>query len=163
MYKNSELGILSLTTKMQRLCEILRNDARMVYRKYDAKFMNKWYPVILILSKQPPMSLTELASELNYAHPSVIQLVNEIEEEGLIRSSQHKKDNRKRMVSLTIKGEKVMKNIFPFARAMAQALNQITKTENNIIKAINEVEEQLRRENFYSRVDKILEKKTITV
>ena len=154
-----EHNILSIAVRLQRLCDSLRKDAGLIYKKYNANFMNKWYPVLIVLNDKSSISLTELASELGYAHPSVIQLVNEMEEEKLIKSSTHKKDKRKRIVSLTPNGEKLRENILPFATAMAQSLISITKTENNIMKAIEEVEAQLEKESFYKRVNKILDKK----
>lgn len=156
---NQDFSILSITVRLQRLCDTLRKDAGSIYKKYNANFMNKWYPVLIVLHDKSSMNLTELAVELGYAHPSVIQLVNEMEEEKLIKSVNHKKDKRKRIVSLTPKGQKVRENILPFANAMAQALNKITKTENNIVQALEEVETQLRKESFYTRVNQILEKK----
>lgn len=158
---NHEFGILSITVRLQRLCDILRKDARTIYKKYDATFMNKWYPVLILLYEKSSVSLAELASELGYAHPSVIQMVNEMEEEKLIKSTNHKKDKRKRMVSLTPKGKKLRENILPFAIAMTQVLDKITKTENNIIKSLEEVEAQLQKESFYTRVNKILQKNNL--
>lgn len=156
---NQELDILSITVKLQRLCDLLRKEAGLIYKKYNANFMNKWYPVLINLNKNSSSCLTELASEIGYAHPSVIQLINEMEEEKLIKSTPHKKDKRKRMVSLTSKGEKLRENILPFAEAMAQSLYNVTKSENNVMKAIEEVEAQLQKESFFKRVDKILQKK----
>ena len=121
--------------------------------------MNKWYPVLVTLTQNSSMSVTELSLKLGYAHPSVIQLVNEMEEEKLIRSAPHRKDRRKRMVSLTSKGEKLRETILPYAEAMAASLHVITATHNNIMRAIAEVEEQLQKESFFKRVDKILQKK----
>ena len=157
--KPNEHRILSIAVRLQRLCDTLRKDAGFIYKKYNAGFLNKWYPVLIVLHDRSSISVTELAAELGYAHPTVIQLVNEMEENKLIKSAGHKKDKRKRLVSLTSKGHELRERILPFAAAMAQSLNKITKTENNIMLAIEEVEAQLRKESFYSRVNKILEKK----
>jgi len=151
-------NILSISVRLQRLCDTLRKDAGIIYKKYNLNFLNKWYPVLIVLHDRSSISLTELSEELGYAHPTVIQLVNEMEEEKLIKSISHKKDKRKRMVSLTPKGQKVRERILPYAKVMAQALNKITDTENNIMQSLDEVEAQLRKESFYSRVNKILEK-----
>ncbi len=155
---NQQHKILSITVRLQRLCDLLRKDASLIYKKYNANFINKWYPVIITIDKNSSFSLTELASALGYAHPSVIELVNEMEKEKLIKSTAHKKDKRKRIISLTSKGEKLRESILPFVEAMAESLNQFTKTENNIMKALEEVEAQLKKESFFSRVNKILVK-----
>src|ERR1043165_7319515 len=95
----NELGLLGLASRLQRLSDTLRKDAAAIFKKYNANFTLKWYPVVLVLSRRSSVSLAELASELKYAHPSIIQLINETVEDKLVRSTSHKKDGRKRMIS----------------------------------------------------------------
>jgi len=158
----NELGPMGIASRLQRMSDSLRKDTAAIYKKYDSNFTMKWYPVIIVLSRKPSVSLAELATELLYAHPSVIQLINEMEKEKLVRSASHKKDARKRMVSLTQKGAMIMEEIAPFVSATEQAIIKLIKTENNLLKALEEVEVQLNKESFFKRVDKILEKETIT-
>jgi DNA-binding MarR family transcriptional regulator len=153
----TEFDILSLTVRLDKLADTLRRDASLIYTNYNANFMNKWYPVLIKIHSENEISLTELSTELGYAHPSIIQLVNEMETEKLIKSSAHKKDKRKRIVTLTSKGRKTLKSILPFANAMTQALLNATNTKNNITKAILELENELKKESFYERITTILE------
>ena len=75
----NQLGIIAISSRLKRLSDSLLKDAAKIYKKYDADFMMKWYPVLIYLSLKSPLSLAEIASALSYAHPSVIELINEME------------------------------------------------------------------------------------
>lgn len=75
-----ELGIIAISSRLKRLSDTFLRDAAQIYKKYDATFMFKWYPALNALNKKSPLNLTELATALNYMHPSVIELINEMEE-----------------------------------------------------------------------------------
>jgi DNA-binding MarR family transcriptional regulator len=155
----NELGLLGMASRLQRLADMLRKDAAAIFRKYNSDFNIKWYPVILVVSRQIQVSLSELASELKYTHPSIIQLINEMEDERLVRSSDHKKDGRKRMISLTEKGRRKMEEIKPIVAGFEKVMAEITDTENNLLLALEEVERELRKESLFEREAKLLERK----
>jgi DNA-binding MarR family transcriptional regulator len=155
-----ELGLLGLASRLQRLSDTLRKDATAIFNKYKANFTVKWYPVLLALSRRSPVNLAELASELKYTHPSIIQLVNEMEEEKLVKSASHKKDGRKRMVTLTEKGSRKMEEIKPIVAAFEKVMTEITDTRHNLLKAVEEVEKQLQIESLFEREARLLKKET---
>jgi DNA-binding MarR family transcriptional regulator len=157
----NELGLLGMATRLQRLAEMLRKDAAAIFRKYNSDFNIKWYPVILVVSRRTQVSLSELASELKYTHPSIIQLINEMEDERLVRSSDHKKDGRKRMISLTEKGRRKMEEIKPIVAGFEKVMAEITDTENNLLLALEEVERELKKESLFEREAKLLERKAV--
>jgi DNA-binding MarR family transcriptional regulator len=157
----NELGLLGIASRMQRLGDMLRKDAAAIFKKYNSDFNIKWYPVILVVSRQTQVSLSELASELKYTHPSIIQLINEMEDEKLVRSSDHKKDGRKRMISLTEKGKRKMEEIKPIVAGFEKVMAEITDTENNLLKALEEVESELKKESLFEREAKLLERKVV--
>jgi len=157
----NELGLLGMASRLQRLSDTMRKDAAAIFEKYNANFAVKWYPVILVLSRRSPVSLSELASDLKYTHPSIIQLINEMEEDKLVRSAGHKKDGRKRMVSLTEKGTRKMEEIKPIVAAFEKVMAEITDTKNNLLKAVEEVENNLKKETLFERESRLLEKERV--
>lgn len=156
--KNEIIPLLVITVRLQKLCDRLRGDAVKFYKKHNAGFMNKWYPVFIAFDEAGEYTVTGLAIRLGYAHTSVLQTVNEMEERKLIKSVVHKKDNRKRVLQLTTKGAALKEKILPFATAMAEALQEITDTKNNIYLALNEIEAKLNSESFLNKSERKLKK-----
>lgn len=146
-----ELGILALSTRLQRLSEQLRKDGALLYKTYEIDFEPKWFPVIYTLHHKQPLGVVELATEIGYTHPSTISLLKELEKQKLIRSKKDKKDERKRLIQLTTKGEELIAKMQPVWQLMTRILSEVTDTENNLLKAITEAEEQLKQQSFIQR------------
>ena len=146
-----ELGILALSTRLQRLSEQLRKDGALLYKTYEIDFEPKWFPVIYTLHHKQPLGVVELATEIGYTHPSTISLLKELEKQKLIRSKKDKKDERKRLIQLTAKGEELIAKMQPVWQLMTRILSEVTDTENNLLKAITEAEDQLKQQSFIQR------------
>jgi DNA-binding MarR family transcriptional regulator len=155
----NEIGSLGLATRMQKISDSIRKEASQIYKEHGIEFESKWFPVVYLLRRKSPMSVVEIANELGYAHPSVIALINELQAKKLVRSASHKKDGRKRLLSLTPKAVVMVKKMEPLWDKMVQVNNSITNNKNNLLKAIEEAEEQLSGESFYDRMQKLLKKK----
>lgn len=146
-----EIGALAISTRLQRLSEQLRKDGAQIYKSYDIDFEPKWFPVIYTLSRKEVLSVVEIANEIGYTHPSTISLLKELEKEKIIRSKKDKLDERKRLLMLTTKGHELIAKMKPVWEVMITALNDINDTQNNLMKAINEVEEKLAKQSFLQR------------
>ncbi|SFM80134.1 DNA-binding transcriptional regulator, MarR family [Chitinophaga sp. YR627] len=147
-----ESGILAISTRLQRLSDQLRKDGTLIYKAFNIDFEPKWFPVIYTLHHKPEISVVELAAEIGYAHPSTISLLKELEKEKLIESKKDANDERKRLLKLSSKGRALVTRMQPVWLAMTDALKELTDTQNNLMKAIDEVEEQFAMKGFYERV-----------
>lgn len=146
-----ESGILAISTRLQRLSDQLRKDGAALYKAYGIEFEPKWFPVIYTLHHKQVLGVVELASEIGYAHPSTISLLKELEKHKIIRSKKDKKDERKRLVQLTPKGEELIIKMKPVWQVMVTALTAIADTQNNLLKAITEAEENMKQQSFLQR------------
>ncbi|MHA4807059.1 MarR family winged helix-turn-helix transcriptional regulator [Flavitalea flava] len=144
-------GILAISTRLQRLGDQLRKDGHLIYKACGIDFEPKWFPVIYILKQKPVLSVVEIAQEIGYSHPSTISLLKELEKLKLIRSRKDKMDERKRLLSLTDKGKTLVGQMKPVWIIMEEALASLTDTTNNLMKAIEEVEQQMERQSFFQR------------
>jgi DNA-binding MarR family transcriptional regulator len=147
----NSVGTLALSTRLQRLSEQLRKDGALLYKEYHIDFEPKWFPVIYTLYQRKKLNIIEIASEIGYSHPSTISLLKELEKEKIVQSKKDKKDERKRMVSLTTKGEALVSDMLPVWSIINKALEEIIDNENNLLKAINEAEEKIKRSSFFQR------------
>jgi len=154
-----ESGILAISTRMQRLSEKLRKDGFLIYKANGINFEPKWFPVIYTLHHKPLLSVVELAAEIGYTHPSTITLLKELEKEKLIRSKKDKNDERKRLLQLSDKGKKLVEQMQPVWQIIIAAITEITDTQNNLMKAIDEVEQQLQDKSFFERAKTLMSDK----
>jgi DNA-binding MarR family transcriptional regulator len=152
----NELGILAIATRLQRLAEQMRKDGLLIYKAHGVDFEPKWFPVIYTLHVKPVLSVVELSAEIGYSHPSTITLLKELEKQKLIKSGKDKTDERKRLVQLTEKGKALINQMKPVWQIMIAASTQLTETKNNLMKAIEEVEQQMELQSFYQRAKVIM-------
>ena len=152
-----ESGILAISTRLQRLSEQIRKEGLLLYKAFGIEFEPKWFPVIYTLQFKSPLSILELASEIGYAHPSTISLLKELEQQKLISSLRDKTDERKRLIILTGKAWELIEKMKPVWEVMIKVLSEVTETENNLLKALNETEEQLREKSFFERTQGLIE------
>ncbi|CAM3540528.1 MarR family winged helix-turn-helix transcriptional regulator [Flavobacterium chungbukense] len=150
-----EIGILAISTRLQRLSEQFRKDGALIYKSFDIDFEPKWFPVIYTLHIKEMLSVVEIANEIGYSHPSTISLLKELEKQKLISSKKDKQDERKRLIILTPKGKELVTKMQPVWKVMKKALNEITDNQNNLLKAIEEAEQKLASQGFLQRISEI--------
>ncbi|WP_343585888.1 MarR family transcriptional regulator [Flavobacterium sp.] len=150
-----EIGILAISTRLQRLSEQLRKDGALVYKSFDIDFEPKWFPVIYTLHIKEMLSVVEIASEIGYSHPSTISLLKELEKQKIISSKKDKLDERKRLIVLTAKGKELVLKMQPVWTIMKNALNEIADNQNNLLKAIEEAEQKLATQGFFQRISEL--------
>lgn len=151
----NQAGILAISTRLQRLSDQIRKDGLLIYKANGINFEPKWFPVVYSLYIKSVWSVVELAAEIGYSHPSTISLLKELEKEKLIRSSRDKADERKRLVRLTDKGKVLVEQMQPVWAIMTAAVTELTDTTNNLMKAINEVEKQMKQKSFFERAQRL--------
>jgi len=142
-----ESGILAIATRLQRLSDLLRKDGVLIYKANGIDFEPKWFPVIYTLHLRSVLSVVEIANE--------ISLLKELEKVKLIRSKKDKADERKRLIQLTPKGQELIEQMKPVWDLMIAALTELTTTQNNLLLAISEVEEQMKRLSMFERAKRI--------
>jgi DNA-binding MarR family transcriptional regulator len=146
-----EIGVLALSTRLQRLSEQLRKDGALVYKSFDIDFEPKWFPVIYTLHIKEMLSVVEIANEIGYTHPSTISLLKELEKLKIISSKKDKLDERKRLIVLTTKGKELVVKMQPVWNLIRNVLTEISDNQNNLLKAIEEAEQKLASQSFFQR------------
>ena len=151
----NQAGILAISTRLQRLSDQIRKDGLLIYKANNIDFEPKWFPVIYSLHVKTVLSVVEIAAEIGYSHPSTISLLKELEKQKLIRSGRDKTDERKRLIRLTDKGKVLVEQMQPVWKIMTAAVTELTDTANNLMQAIDEVEEQMKQKSFFERAQRL--------
>lgn len=151
-----DLGSLYLASRLERLSENLKKDATLIFKEHFKGIKYKWYPTLYTIHIKSYISIVELANELSYAHPTIIETLKEMEYENLIQSSVDKTDNRRRILTLTPKGKRMILKILPITKAFEKAVTDLMQSKHHLLKSIEDVESKLKKENFFNRVNKII-------
>jgi DNA-binding MarR family transcriptional regulator/GNAT superfamily N-acetyltransferase len=153
-----KLGVLALGSRLKRLSDVLMQDVEKVYKHFNLEFEPKWFPVFYLLSENGSLSIMAISEELEVSHPGVIQIIKELEKQGLVFSEKDAQDNRKRLVSLTEKGRNLVPQLEPVWQAFINTnLKNLQLQKHNLLYAIEEMEELLKEKNQYQRIMETIE------
>jgi DNA-binding MarR family transcriptional regulator len=152
-----ELGPLALASRLRRLLHTLTSDGEKVYQSLNIKFKIKWFPVLHLLANHAPLSLMRVAEALGMAHPSAIEVIDDLTKEGLILSQRSKSDRRQRDLSLSTKGKRVYDLLQPVWEAFEKAGREATtECGNDFLESIEKMERALNDRSMYERIMKRL-------
>ncbi len=152
-------GYLAISTRLQRLADQLRRDGAQIYQHFGIEFEPKFWPVLYTLSRRSPMGVLDLANEIGYAHPSVIALLREMEQQKWLRSRKDSTDARRRLLYLSPLALELVVKMEPIWEIIREALEEIGEGETPLLRAIVEVEERVARERFSDIAKRIAQQK----
>jgi len=155
----SQFGSLALGARLRRLGEKVGQDIASIYKGVDSGFEPRWFPFVQLLSTDSPLSVTEIADKLSITHPSVIQIIDELKDRGLVSAVPDKMDKRRTLLSLTPKARalhNMMNNIWRDLRTVTDDL--IQSCENNILELLTELEQELDKQSLDKRFQALRKK-----
>ncbi|NEU07606.1 MarR family transcriptional regulator [Flavihumibacter sp. R14] len=149
----NELGELALATRLKRLSERLSQDVSKIYGESDADFEAKYYLILELLHREKLLGITEISDSLQLSHPAVVQFVDQLLKRSLIRVSTDKKDARRRLVSLSAGGKKLLQQIAPVLEVIREENRKwINEASHDILEILGELEKALDERSMYQRV-----------
>jgi DNA-binding MarR family transcriptional regulator len=152
-----ELGSLALASRLKRLLNRMHADGEKVYRDLNIDFKTKWFPVLHLLANRSPMTLMQIADTLKQAHPSVIEVVDELIKKGLVSQQRSAADRRRRELSITPRGKRMCEKLAPVWAAFREAGEEVNvANKNNVLAAITKIERAIDSESLYDRIMKKL-------
>ena len=103
-----ELGYLTLGTRLKRLGERLQAQTQLVLEHADVAIPASHFPLLAALGRLGAMNVGELTEALGMSQPGVTRLLDKLEVEGLVRSTQLADDRRVRTIALTKSGRQLI-------------------------------------------------------
>lgn len=155
----AEIAELALASRLRRLSDTYWQAVTAAYRQSGLDFDVRWAAVFILIARQGPIAVMEMADRLGVTHPAVIQVINELEKKGLIVSTKSEKDGRKRLLSLSEKGQGMLPQLQPLWDTFI-AVNQsmLAKQTHNLLESLKEMEDQLADRSYFDRVQDQLKK-----
>ena len=157
-----ELGTLALASRLKRLSDIMMRGVTRLYEEQQVEFHPRWFPVVYLLKTQGPMSVTAIAEALGMTHPAINQTAGQLSRHDLINSRKDKKDERRRILSLSKKGRDTVNKLEPLWDIIKKCSQElINENDPNFLNVVENIEGELIRKDMYERVNEYLLKKGI--
>ncbi len=147
-------GVMAIGTRLRMLSERVTKDSEKMFDLHGVELKPKWFGVFFTLSHaSTPMTITLIAQELGYAHPSVISIVKEMKKNDLIIEKKDTNDGRKTLITLSLKAEEMAGLIDDQYIDVTNAIEEVLdQTTHNLWLAIEEFENHLDKKSIYTRV-----------
>ena len=156
----NQLGAMALASRLRRLLNRLLSDGEKVYRSRKIDFNISWFPIFHILADNSEMTLTEISRALGMAHPSVIEVTDEMARKGYVGSRKGVKDKRRRYLYLTEKGKRVVLKLEPIWEAFREAGEEACEEAgNDFLGSLGKFEQAIDRLPMFDRIISRLNKR----
>jgi DNA-binding MarR family transcriptional regulator len=103
-----ELGYLALGTRLKRLGERLQAQTQVLLEHEGVDLPASHFPVLAALERLGAMNVGELTEAVGISQPGVTRLLDKLQAEGLVRSTQLAEDRRVRTIALTKLGRQLI-------------------------------------------------------
>jgi DNA-binding MarR family transcriptional regulator len=101
-------GFLTLGTRMKRIGEKLQADTQRIMDELGAPLQASQYPFLAAIDRLGPLTVGELADAIGITQPGATRTVAQLVELGMLESEQAPDDQRRRIVSLSKEGRRLV-------------------------------------------------------
>ncbi|NNE99958.1 MAG: bifunctional helix-turn-helix transcriptional regulator/GNAT family N-acetyltransferase [Pyrinomonadaceae bacterium] len=152
----SELGFLSFVTRLKRASDAMLHDGRKLYKTLGMEIEPNWFVVFKLLQEKGELTVTEIANEIGFAHPSVITIINKMLKKGYVESRQCDIDSRRRLLVLSEKARRAMPE---FERVWSAGVTSVKRmlADTDALGFLDILETRIAKSGFRSRTLKCLD------
>ncbi|GAB3642286.1 MarR family winged helix-turn-helix transcriptional regulator [Spirosoma arcticum] len=155
----AEMAELALASRLRRLSDTYWQGVTAMYRQFGVDFDVRWATIFVLIARQGPVAVMEIADRLGISHPAVIQVINELEKRELIVSAKSEQDGRKRLLTLSETGQAMLPTLQPLWDAFIVVNREMMAHQtHNLLLSLGEMEAQLAERSFFDRVQHQLNK-----
>jgi len=120
------LGYLAGTTRFRRISEKLYVDGDKIYKEAAIQFKASWFPVYYVLAlAESPVTVLQIAEQIDFSHISVKNVLRELERDELVSIEINPADKRSKLVSLSLKGQKLIYRLKPLWISYSLVLKKV--------------------------------------
>lgn len=149
-----KLSYLAGATRFRRISEKLYSDGSKVYQKAGIPFKASWFPVYYILAlAESPLTILQIADQMDFSHITVKNILRELEKHELVHIEVNPADKRSRLVSLSVKGQKLIYRLKPIWISFAAALKDIFHTGHpDFMNILERIDQQIEAKPIHKRI-----------
>src|ERR1700744_4574639 len=124
-----ELGYLVLGRRMRRLSEAFLSEINKTYQNAGINFDASWFPVFYLLSNKDSISIKDLSDTTGVSHPAASQLVANLKNKKLLKTTTSSTDGRRQLVQLTKAGHALLDRILPVWDALSLTMEELVEAD----------------------------------
>ncbi len=146
-------GRLALGTRIKLLAEKMLQDGSEIYKSLNIDFEPRFFAVFYLLKDHSPLSVTEIANHIGISQPAVTQILNSMIKKNLVKMIKDKTDTRKKIISISKKGEAMLPQLLPLWKDFELGVGEIFEKSNiNILEVLDNIENALDEKSVFERV-----------
>lgn len=152
-----DAGSSALGARLRRLSEQIDRDATRVYAARGIKFEQRWFGPLNQIARNGPLAIGEIAQRLRITHVSVSQAARSLEAAGLVSSQPDVVDGRRRVLSLTPKGQAQVRELAPMWAAFDKAAATLDVETGGVVSVLDRLDDALAQVSLFDRISGFLE------
>ena len=149
---NRDAGGAALAARLRRLSERIDRDGTRLYAAQNIRFEQRWYGLLNQLVLNGPMSIGDIARTLRITHVSISQASRSLEAAGIIASAASTQDARRRVLSLTPKGQALVAQLSPLWLAFNSVAEELNAEAGDLVKLLDRLDDALAQRSLFDRV-----------
>lgn len=102
------LGYLTLGTRLKRIGERLQAHTQRILDAHELDIQVAQFPFLASIDRLGPLTIGELADAVGVSQPGATRALAQLAEQGLIEITQARDDQRRKSVSLTKQGRRLV-------------------------------------------------------
>jgi DNA-binding MarR family transcriptional regulator/predicted GNAT family N-acyltransferase len=143
------LGEIGIGSRLKRVSEYMMRETQIVYDTFNIDFDPYLFPSFKIIKNKDGVTNTEITNSLHTSQPATTQVINKLLKKELILLKDDKIDKRKKVIILSKKGKKLVKNVTPIWKGIEQTIKEYTNiTSNSLVEHLNLLEEKFNKKMF---------------
>lgn len=150
-----QLGFLAFGSRLRRLSEGFLSEINATYRALNIPFDASWFPVFYLLDQEGKVSIRDISDKAGVSHSAVSQLVSLLQDKGLVESVVSEVDARKKVLSFTAEGKKLLKRVKPVWTALEASLEDLSQENaalKQLLKTVLQLEKALETKPLSARI-----------
>lgn len=153
MDQMQSFGALSLGSRLKRLSDFLYSEVTTIYEAQGIVLNPTYFPLLYLLYQQGSVSVTQAAELLNVSHPAISRLTKKMVTEEWIKKVSDPHDERRQLLTLTIKSHQLIAQAQPTWHAIKSYLDDLMlKADAPLLSTLNTFETVIHEHGFSQAV-----------
>jgi DNA-binding MarR family transcriptional regulator/N-acetylglutamate synthase-like GNAT family acetyltransferase len=153
MDKLVEYRELGFGSRLKRLSDTLMRDVKKVYKSLYIDFDPYLFPIFKTISDVGNISTGDLSEVLQISQPAVTQFINTLKKKELVSIQTDSDDKRKKLISLSRKGNELADRLQPIWRILQEELTSFIQREpTSFMDHIQLTERRQEEKSLYNRI-----------
>ena len=147
------LGLPYMAHVLRRLYDDFVRNIELWYQEFGVAAPPRTHSTMVLLDREGPLGVTEVADKLRQSHPLVLTWVRQLRNLGLVQTSNDPTDARRTLLSLTPAGKAQLEKNWAADRVVGEAYRTLMKeADAPIFDALWRIESACREEPLIERL-----------